>query len=360
MAKRTRGLYGLILTVLAVCGVLVASGGVASATDNPDAMIELRSSVGLSKCLDIRSEDGISNNFARTQLWDCGGQSNQKFTFAFAQTAGSGQSFYYITTAGSKCLEYHNAVIANGTQVDQVSCSLRPEQLWYLTFNGDGTYTVHNLLGNCLDVNAASPANGTRVQEWQCNGTNAQRWAGGDGQPHACSDRAAFPVGSVSCPYDHSTGLLFENTANNGFDNCISPSPDDFRGNGEALLQEPCNEFADEQFWTMSFALFESGIVYYHITNVLSGLCIDASLSTQQTAQMFQFTCQAPANRRSQLWQAVNAPGGLTYLVNSHGLCMDVSWASPNPGAIIWQWPCNGGVAQSFFFGFFEAHGGGG
>jgi hypothetical protein len=365
MAKRARSLYGLAFTVVAVCGVLVAGGGVALAASdptyfNPDASSQLRSGVAPGKCLDIKAEDGINRDLSRAQLWDCDGASVQNFTFSFAQTAGSGQNYYYITTAGSKCLEYRGGALTNGTQVDQISCSLRPEQLWYLTFNGDGTYTVHNLLGNCLDVNAASSANGTHVQEWACNGTDAQRWSGGDGQPNPCSDEAAFPQGSVSCGYDHLTRLLFDNTANNGFNNCISPSPGDLRGNGAALLQEPCNEFASEQFWTMSFALFESGVVYYHIINGLSGLCIDASLSTQQTAQMFQFTCQAPANRRSQLWQAVNAPGGLTYLVNSHGLCMDVSWASPNPGAVIWQWPCNGTVAQSFLYSFFTAHGSGG
>lgn len=241
MAKRTRSLYGLALTVMAVCGVLVASGGAALAASdpsyfNPDASIQLRSSVASGKCLDIKSEDGINRDLSRAQLWDCDGASVQNFTFAFVQTSGSGQSYYYITTAGSKCLEYRSAGTANGTQVDQFSCSLRPEQLWYLTFNGDGTYTVHNLLGNCLDVNGANSANGTKVREWACNGTNAQRWTGGDGQPHPCSDEAAFPPGSVSCGYDHLTRILYENTANNGFNNCISPSPDDFTGIGEALL----------------------------------------------------------------------------------------------------------------------------
>src|SRR5205807_1547253 len=106
---------------------------------------------GSEKCLDIKSEDGIHNDFARAQLWNCSGAAEQNFSFAFAQTAGSGVNYYYITTTGSKCLEYHNAGTGNGTQVDQITCGLRPEQLWYLTSNGDGTYTVHNLLGGCLD-----------------------------------------------------------------------------------------------------------------------------------------------------------------------------------------------------------------
>ena len=67
MATRTRSLYGLALTVMAMCSVLVASGGVALAASdpsyfNPDASIQLRSSVAFGKCLDINGSgtaDGI-------------------------------------------------------------------------------------------------------------------------------------------------------------------------------------------------------------------------------------------------------------------------------------------------------------
>lgn len=39
---------------------------------------------------------------------------------------------------------------------------------------------------------------------------------------------------------------------------------------------------------------------------------------------------------------------------------MDVSWASPLPNAVVWQWPCNGTVARSFFYNVITAHGSGG
>ncbi|MEU6798064.1 ThuA domain-containing protein [Nonomuraea wenchangensis] len=116
--------------------------------------------VGSGRCLDV---SGASQaNGAQAQIWDCNGQSNQRWT----STAASELRVY-----GNKCLDVNGAGTADGTAVIIWDCNGQNNQKWRL--NADGTITAVGA-NKCLDVNGT--ANGARARIWTCTGATNQRW----------------------------------------------------------------------------------------------------------------------------------------------------------------------------------------
>ncbi|WP_240506746.1 RICIN domain-containing protein [Thermoactinospora rubra] len=117
---------------------------------------------GSGRCLDV---SGASQaNGAQVQIWDCGGQANQRWT-----ATGSGELRVY----GGKCLDVSGAGTADGTAVIIWDCNGQNNQKWRL--NADGTITAVGA-NKCLDVAGYGTANGTRVQIWTCHGGTNQKW----------------------------------------------------------------------------------------------------------------------------------------------------------------------------------------
>ncbi|GAA3828731.1 lectin [Sphaerisporangium flaviroseum] len=118
--------------------------------------------VGSGRCLDV---SGASQaNGAQTQVWDCNGQANQRWT----STAASELRVY-----GGKCLDVNGAGTADGTGVIIWDCNGQNNQKWRL--NTDGTITAVGA-NKCLNVSGGGTANGTRVQISSCTGQNNQKW----------------------------------------------------------------------------------------------------------------------------------------------------------------------------------------
>ncbi|MET8988176.1 ThuA domain-containing protein [Nonomuraea wenchangensis] len=116
--------------------------------------------VASGRCLDV---SGASQaNGAQAQIWDCNGQTNQRWT----STAASELRVY-----GNKCLDVNGAGTADGTAVIIWDCNGQNNQKWRL--NADGTITAVGA-NKCLDVNGT--ANGTRARIWTCTGGTNQRW----------------------------------------------------------------------------------------------------------------------------------------------------------------------------------------
>ncbi|WP_052745004.1 RICIN domain-containing protein [Micromonospora sp. HK10] len=115
------------------------------------------------RCVDVPNSS--TTNGIQVQLWDCSGQSNQRFTY----TSGKQLQVY-----GNKCLDANAQGTSNGTQVIIWDCNGQSNQQWNV--NANGTITgVQSAL--CLDANAAATANGTKIILWACNGGANQQWS---------------------------------------------------------------------------------------------------------------------------------------------------------------------------------------
>lgn len=115
------------------------------------------------RCVDVTG--GAATNGAQAQLWDCGGGTNQRWTY----TSGK-----QLQVFGNKCLDANNQGTTNGTQIVIWDCNGQTNQQWNLNSNGTITGVQSGL---CLDANGAGTANGTKLILWSCNGGTNQQWS---------------------------------------------------------------------------------------------------------------------------------------------------------------------------------------
>jgi lysophospholipase L1-like esterase len=104
-------------------------------------------------------------NGTDTQLWDCWGGSNQRWTY----TAGKELKVY-----GNKCLDAYGRGTSNGTAVVIWDCNGQANQQWNVNANGTITGVESGL---CLDASGFGTSNGTKVNLWTCGSGQAnQQW----------------------------------------------------------------------------------------------------------------------------------------------------------------------------------------
>jgi hypothetical protein len=115
------------------------------------------------RCVDINNFS--TANGTQAQLWDCNGQTNQKWTYT-----ASKQLMIY----GTKCLDAYNQGTTNGTAAVIWDCNGQANQQWNV--NADGTITGVQS-GLCLDAASVATANGTKLHLWACHGGSNQQWA---------------------------------------------------------------------------------------------------------------------------------------------------------------------------------------
>jgi hypothetical protein len=115
------------------------------------------------RCVDVPNSS--TANGTQVQLWDCGGQASQSWTYT------SGRQ---LQVFGSKCLDASGQGRTNGTQVIIWDCSGQANQQWDVNANGTITGVQSGL---CLDANGAATANGTKIILWACNGQANQQWS---------------------------------------------------------------------------------------------------------------------------------------------------------------------------------------
>ncbi|WP_406392570.1 non-reducing end alpha-L-arabinofuranosidase family hydrolase [Streptomyces sp. NBC_00882] len=114
------------------------------------------------RCIDI-------NNFAtvngtQAQLWDCNGQTNQRWTY----TSGKQLMIY-----GDKCLDAKGT--SNSTAVVIWDCNGGAGQQWNIKTDG----TIAGVQsGLCLDAVGAGTANSTKIQLYSCWSGSNQKWTG--------------------------------------------------------------------------------------------------------------------------------------------------------------------------------------
>ncbi|MFJ8587868.1 non-reducing end alpha-L-arabinofuranosidase family hydrolase [Streptomyces sp. NPDC093595] len=123
--------------------------------------------VASGRCLDIPGS--ATANGAQAQLWDCGGQPNQRWTHTAAKQ---------LKVHGNKCLDAKGKGTANGTQVVVWDCNGGANQQWNINANGTITGVESGL---CLDAVGAATTNGTRIQLYACASVGNQKWTAPSG-----------------------------------------------------------------------------------------------------------------------------------------------------------------------------------
>ncbi|MEH0827358.1 MULTISPECIES: ricin-type beta-trefoil lectin domain protein, partial [unclassified Micromonospora] len=110
------------------------------------------------RCIDVPNSS--QSNGTRVQLYDCHGQTNQRWTHTSSRQ---------LTVYGSMCLDAAGS--GNGSAVQIYSCNGQTNQQWNVNSNGTITGVQS---GRCLDV--WGTGNGQQVQIYDCNGQANQRF----------------------------------------------------------------------------------------------------------------------------------------------------------------------------------------
>ncbi|MEV4413837.1 RICIN domain-containing protein [Catellatospora sp. NPDC049609] len=138
---------------------VMASAGVQSSTQQGVTIVGGQSG----RCVDVPNSSSV--NGTQVQLWDCGGATNQRWTYT-----ASKQLMVY----GNKCLDATGQGTANGTRLVIWDCNGQANQQWNVNTNGTITGVQSNL---CVDASGNGTANGTLLHLWACHGGTNQQWA---------------------------------------------------------------------------------------------------------------------------------------------------------------------------------------
>jgi len=117
---------------------------------------------GSGRCIDVPNSS--TTNGTQVQLWDCNGNSNQRWTYT-----SSKQLMVY----GNKCLDANGKGTTNGTTVIIWDCNGQTNQQWNVNSNGSISGVQSGL---CIDATGQGTANGTKLQLYGCWGGTNQQW----------------------------------------------------------------------------------------------------------------------------------------------------------------------------------------
>jgi poly(hydroxyalkanoate) depolymerase family esterase len=115
------------------------------------------------RCIEVPGSS--TSNGTQTQLWDCRGTANQRWTYTASRE---------LRVYGNKCLDANGRGTTNGTAAIIWDCNGQTNQQWNVNTNGTITGVQSGL---CLDVAGSGTANGTKVQLWTCHGGSNQQWS---------------------------------------------------------------------------------------------------------------------------------------------------------------------------------------
>jgi hypothetical protein len=115
------------------------------------------------RCVDVPGAS--TSNGAQIQLWDCHGNTNQRWTHTASRQ---------LTVYGNKCLDASGQGTSNGTRVVIWDCNGQANQQWNVNSNGTITGVQAGL---CLDASGLGTANGTLIHLWACHGGANQQWS---------------------------------------------------------------------------------------------------------------------------------------------------------------------------------------
>jgi len=122
------------------------------------------------KCLDLPGGDSTPGN--KLQLWDCNGNSNQRWIF------GSGSWSIQYANDPSKCIDISGGLMQDGTPLQIWGCNGAADQKWGYDATKGTIYAASSADASlCMDLPGSSLNDGTNLQVWGCNGHRNQQWA---------------------------------------------------------------------------------------------------------------------------------------------------------------------------------------
>ncbi|MFG1872656.1 arabinofuranosidase catalytic domain-containing protein [Micromonospora arborensis] len=140
----------------------INAAGYAIGGGNPQTGVQLVGGQS-GRCIDV--PNGTSTNGTQVQLWDCLGNTAQRWTYTATKQ---------LQVNGNKCLDANGAGTTNGTLAIIWDCNGQTNQQWNLNANGTITGVQSGL---CLDASAYGTANGTKIHLWTCHGGTNQQWS---------------------------------------------------------------------------------------------------------------------------------------------------------------------------------------
>lgn len=141
--------------------------------DLADGVYVIKSAVNNAFTLNINGPS--KDNGANVHLWSRNHDDVTRFVFQRKE----GTNCYTIRNLYSgKYLDVASGVSKDGTNVQQYDYNGSDAQLWYVSRNSDGTFTIISKCGDkALDLYAGGATNGANIQIWEYNATAAQKWS---------------------------------------------------------------------------------------------------------------------------------------------------------------------------------------
>jgi hypothetical protein len=129
-------------------------------------------------------------------------------------------------------------------------------------------------------------------------------------------------------------------------DQCLQPINGSL-GQGVAIVQEPCNGGAAQQWTEVSV-----GSNIFHYVNVLSGLCLDARGGAVNGTPVQQWPCNSISNEKWQPGEYVSddIPPLISRVSGTSSYCLDIPGGQRIVGLAMQIYRCNGTLAQQWWF----------
>jgi glucosylceramidase len=293
---------------------------------------------------------GATANGTVLEQESCTGATNQLWQF---QSAGSGNYQVANEAAPTEVWDVSGGTGAtgNGTAVQIWSSTGATNQQWKAVSTSAGVYefAAQNSGTECLDVTGVSTSPGAALEQWACSASDpAQSFSltqiGGSGTtatPTATTSPTA-PAGTIN-----SADWYEVKNPNSGL--CLEPAGG-ATANGTVLEQEGCTGAAN-QLWQFQ----SSGTGVYHVANESAATEVwDVTGGTGATGngtavQIWSLT--GSTGSTNQQWKATAVSGGAFEFAaqNSGTECLDVTNTSTSAGAALQQWACSAtDPAQAF------------
>ena len=122
--------------------------------------------------------DNSTANNANIQLYDFTGHAATSFKFVPVTYKSKANYYYRIETNNGKVLDVSGGKAASGANIRQMPWTGAAGQIWFLTYNSDGTTTIGSALGSgyCLAATSATDKNKTNIILASNKGQSHQKW----------------------------------------------------------------------------------------------------------------------------------------------------------------------------------------
>jgi len=172
MNKRRR-LFSLVM-LLATSVSLVALPATSANADSA-GFVQIVNQAARS-CIDVRTEDGIHNNGARTQNYHCTDSATMRW-----RLDAVGDGFYRIVNkASGKCMDVAGALTERGILIQQWDCVPVPQQqfqaLWQPGYPLGYYQLVARHSGLCVELSNGNGNDHTPIYQNTCTLWYAQLW----------------------------------------------------------------------------------------------------------------------------------------------------------------------------------------